>query len=60
MTRPACICDFPDNCGGLGVVDCSGCGGDQCVCAACNGQGRQECEGCGECEDTYDQAECDR
>ena len=29
----ACICDWPDECSGLGIIECDGCGGDLCVCA---------------------------
>jgi hypothetical protein len=46
---PVCMCDFPDDCGGLGFVECRGCGGDLCICAACYGHGEQECQGCDEC-----------
>jgi hypothetical protein len=45
----ACICEFPESCGGEGVLYCEGCGGDICVCAACNGAGEMECPGCDEC-----------
>lgn len=44
-----CMCDFLDVCGGSGMLTCLGCGGDQCVCAACFGHGEQECPGCIEC-----------
>jgi hypothetical protein len=47
--RPACICEFPPDCGGLGVLVCEGCGGDFCVCGACLGHGEIECEGCEYC-----------
>lgn len=56
-----CICDFPLSCGGSGTIACSGCGGDQCVCAACHGNGERECPGCSMCEgdsgpnDDYDE-----
>lgn len=43
-----CICEFPETCGGSGVVECEGCGGDFCVCAACFGGGIAECE-CADC-----------
>ena len=47
MTRRApCICDWPSGCGGLGVLECDGCGGDTCVCT-CGGE--SECYGCAEC-----------
>lgn len=48
-----CICDFEEGaCGGLTVVYCSGCGGDQCVCP-CGGE--SECFGCSDCEpEDYD------
>lgn len=45
-----CICEFPIDCGGLGVICCAGCGGDQCVCAACDGAGQMACDGCDYCE----------
>lgn len=45
-----CICDFPRRCGGMGLLKCLGCGGDQCVCAACFGQGTEVCPGCCCCE----------
>ena len=44
----ACICDFPDTCGGLGSLSCGGGGGDLCVCE-CGGE--IGCLGCNECED---------
>jgi hypothetical protein len=44
-----CICDFPADCDGSGLVECIGCGGDFCVCAACAGHGTDECEGCVAC-----------
>lgn len=44
----SCICEWPDGCGGLGVIYCDGCGGDQCVCQ-CGGE--CECYGCDECPD---------
>jgi len=31
------------------MLDCRGCGGDQCVCAACSGGGVKACLGCDEC-----------
>lgn len=46
-----CMCEFPNTCGGTGVLYCDGCGGDQCVCT-CGGEG--ECIGCEECEGTDD------
>lgn len=42
----ACICDWPDGCGGIGMLYCEGCGGDLCVCL-CGGE--SECYGCEEC-----------
>lgn len=47
-----CICDFPLACQGDGWVHCIGCGGDQCVCAACGTNGEAECDGCFYCEHT--------
>lgn len=49
MSEPECICDWPAECDGSGHVSCEGCGGDQCVCAACFGQGEDECPGCDNC-----------
>jgi hypothetical protein len=48
-----CICEFPSRCGGLGMLYCDGCGGDQCICI-CGGE--SECFGCPDCEgnDDYD------
>lgn len=42
-----CMCEWPEGCGGLGVVFCDGCGGDLCVCQ-CGGE--MECDGCDECQ----------
>jgi hypothetical protein len=42
-----CICRFPNHCGGLGFLDCIGCGGDQCICT-CGGE--RECPGCDLCD----------
>lgn len=42
----ACICEWPDGCGGIGTLYCDGCGGDQCVCF-CGGE--FPCDGCDEC-----------
>lgn len=44
--REQCICEWPDGCGGNGVLNCEGCGGDLCVCT-CGGEA--ECFGCDEC-----------
>jgi hypothetical protein len=55
-----CICDFQSTCRGTGMLHCSGCGGDLCVCAACFGHGETECDGCDECprdDDTDDFAD---
>lgn len=41
-----CICTFPSDCGGLGVVFCDGCGGDLCVCP-CGGERECDCDMCG-------------
>ena len=48
---PRCICDFPDTCEGFGMLHCRGCGGDQCVCAACFGHGEMDCDGCEDCRE---------
>ena len=49
----ACICEWPDGCGGTRTLYCDGCGGDQCVCR-CGGE--MPCVGCDECpgDDDYD------
>ena len=44
-----CICEFDACCGGSGVLQCMGCGGDQCVCRACFSNGETECDGCEMC-----------
>ncbi len=46
--RAPCICDWPDGCGGSGMLMCDGCGGDTCVCT-CGGE--MDCCGCEECAD---------
>jgi hypothetical protein len=47
-----CMCSWPNECAGTGVMHCSPpCGGDQCICA-CGGEGR--CPGCEYCEDAPD------
>jgi hypothetical protein len=46
-----CLCDFPEDCGGTGMLQCQGCGGDFCVCL-CSGE--MECFGCAECPDRDD------
>ena len=46
----ACICEWPLDCGGLGSLQCLGCGGDICICASCYGGGERECDGCEYCE----------
>jgi hypothetical protein len=47
-----CMCEWPPDCGGLGVLQCDGCGGDLCVCV-CGGE--CECYGCALCAgDDYD------
>jgi hypothetical protein len=47
-----CMCEFPSTCGGLGVLDCDGCGGDFCICIC--GGGSIDCPGCDECPDDDD------
>lgn len=43
----SCICDWPDDCGGMRMLYCEGCGGgDTCVCL-CGGE--SECYGCDQC-----------
>lgn len=41
-----CMCDWPDECNGLGILHCDGCGGDLCVCR-CGGE--IDCGGCINC-----------
>jgi len=41
-----CICDWPAECCGTGIMMCDGCGGDLCVCR-CGGE--MECPGCPAC-----------
>lgn len=50
-----CMCEWEGGCGGLGVVYCRGCGGDNCVCIC--GGGPVECEGCEDCGPLVD--DCD-
>jgi hypothetical protein len=52
--RMKCICDWPDSCGGSGMLFCDGCGGDLCVCT-CGGE--MECLGCADCEGRNDYQE---
>lgn len=42
-----CLCTFPTDCAGTGLLICEGCGGDQCVCR-CGGE--RPCQGCDWCE----------
>ncbi len=42
-----CMCEWPDSCGGTGMLHCEGCGGDLCICK-CSGE--KPCPGCEECE----------
>lgn len=42
MDQGECICDFPEGCVGNGVLYCEGCGGDLCVCLACEGAGDED------------------
>lgn len=48
----SCVCEYRLNCGGLGLLDCLGCGGDLCVCR-CGGE--MECHGCEDCSDFTDE-----
>lgn len=55
----ACMCEWPDGCGGTGTLQCAGCGGDICVCV-CGGEA--PCGDCDECQDRdefYDDTEED-
>lgn len=45
--RSDCMCEWPDECDGTGVLHCEGCGGDLCVCV-CGGE--CDCDGCEVCE----------
>lgn len=47
MASARCMCGWPVNCGGSGVMHCIGCGGDLCVCR-CGGEG--DCPGCEYCD----------
>lgn len=49
--REGCICEYPESCGGMGFLECEGCGGEFCVCGACDGYGCEDCPGCEECDD---------
>lgn len=51
VSAPECICVFEQGCAGLGLRHCRGCGGDQCICAACFGDGVIDCPGCEYCGD---------
>jgi hypothetical protein len=44
----ACNCDFDYGCDGYGMLQCSGCGGEVCVCT-CGGE--RPCGGCSACEE---------
>lgn len=55
MTK--CICDFPEDCAGIGVLYCNGCGGDQCICGPCFGHGEMDCPGCDGCADDFSPVE---
>lgn len=44
--HPDCMCDFPQECDGSGMLICDGCGGDQCYCR-CGGE--CPCPGCPNC-----------
>lgn len=49
-----CMCRFRGGCGGLGVIECRGCGGDCCICT-CGGE--TECFGCEDCDMAEDDGE---
>jgi|FLYL01.1.fsa_nt_gi hypothetical protein len=51
MSR-SCICEFDTTCAGNRVRECSGCGGDHCICR-CGGE--VPCEGCEACFDEWDE-----
>lgn len=36
METKMCMCDWPEGCGGTGVLFCDGCGGDICAHNACS------------------------
>ena len=46
-----CMCDWPEECNGLGIIYCDGCGGDLCICSCA---GEMECHGCENCDDGRD------
>jgi hypothetical protein len=48
----ACVCEWPESCGGMGTLCCQGCGGDLCVCA-CGGE-TVECPGCDDCREDWE------
>lgn len=50
VVRPGgrgCLCEWPEECDGVGLLSCKGCGGDICCCL-CGGS--QACPGCEQCE----------
>ena len=47
MAATRCMCEWESGCGGLGVIHCRGCGGDQCICR-CGGE--RDCEHCEDCD----------
>ena len=54
-----CMCIWRRTCGGLGYLECRGCGGDNCICT-CGGE--TDCDGCEDCEmddDALDEAHFD-
>jgi hypothetical protein len=57
MSLRECVCEFDlEDCGGTGVIECEGCGGDQCVCS-CGGE--IACPGCDLCEEHEDDEDDD-
>ena len=51
-----CVCDWPSTCEGTGMLQCEGCGGQDCVCD-CGGE--IECPGCDDCPRDDDMGDVD-
>lgn len=43
-----CMCIWRRSCYGTGMIECRGCGGDNCICL-CGGE--MDCDGCRDCDD---------
>jgi len=46
-----CMCEWPAECHGSGIIHCDGCGGDICACL-CGGD--MQCPGCQSCDGELD------